>query len=349
MRFKMSARGWLTVITVILLAVLIKFAWPEIVKAWHLLGSINPWVLALLLPVQLFSYYAAGGMIFNYLRSKGDLKDMSHWKMARLTFELNFVNHILPSGGAAGFSYLSWILAKHGVSVARSTMSQIVRFALTFISFVMIITIAVVFLALDHKIDRVILLISAALVVACVGAITVAIVIIGNKQRLERFSKWLTRVANQFLSFFTRGRKKDAVKLKTILGFFNELHQDFLEIKADRRILIKPFLWAICANLSDVALIWIVFWALGSIVNPAILFVAFGVASISSVISVAPGGAGVYEAVMIAFLASSGVSATVAIAGTLVARVTLVMGTILFGYVFYQLTILKYGKVTLKR
>jgi hypothetical protein len=36
----------------------------------------------------------------------------------------------------------------------------------------------------------------------------------------------------------------------------------------------------------------------------------------------------------------------VAIAGTLLARVTLVLGTIIFGYVFYQLTVLKYGKRT---
>lgn len=56
-----------------------------------------------------------------------------------------------------------------------------------------------------------------------------------------------------------------------------------------------------------------------------------------------PGGAGVYEAVMVAFLAASGVTTEVAIAGTLLARVTLLAGTILFGYLFYQLTIIKYG------
>ena len=47
---------------------------------------------------------------------------------------------------------------------------------------------------------------------------------------------------------------------------------------------------------------------------------------------------------MVAFLAASGVTPEVAIAGTLLARVTLLSGTILFGYVFYQLTVIKYGK-----
>jgi uncharacterized protein (TIRG00374 family) len=97
-------------------------------------------------------------------------------------------------------------------------------------------------------------------------------------------------------------------------------------------------------NIADVALIAISFMALGYSVNPAILFVAFGISSVASIVSVTPGGAGIYEAIMIAFLASAGVPADVAIAGTLLTRVTLLLGTILFGYFFYQLTIVKYGK-----
>ena len=88
------------------------------------------------------------------------------------------------------------------------------------------------------------------------------------------------------------------------------------------------------------------FWALGIVVDPAILVVAFGVSSVVSVVSVTPGGTGVYEAVMIAVLAAGGVGQSQAIAGTLLARVTLLLGTIIFGYVFYQMSIVKYGKST---
>ena len=95
----------------------------------------------------------------------------------------------------------------------------------------------------------------------------------------------------------------------------------------------------------DVVLILIAFKALGYWVNPAVMLVAFGISSTVSVITSIPGGAGIYEAVMIAFLASSGVPAGVAIAGTLLARVTLLGGTVIFGYLFYQLTINKYGKI----
>lgn len=349
MAFRLSVRGWITLITTVLLVAVVIVAWPEIEKAWGMLGSINLWILSLLIPVQLFSYYATGGMIFSYLRSKGNLEDFSHWKMARTALELNFVNHILPSGGAAGFSYLTWVLHRHGVSAARSTMAQIIRFALTFVSFVLIMLVAVIVLIINQEIDQVILYVCLLLVVLTVGATVGTIYVIGSRARLTRFADWLTKVVNRFVSFVTRGRRKDTMKAAPVEKFFRELHDDYLAIRKDRKILVRPFIWAAVANLADVALIWIAFWSLGTIVDPALLFVAFGVASIASAVSVTPGGAGVYEAIMIAFLASSNVPASAAIAGTLIARVTLVLGTILFGYLFYQLTVMRYGKSPTQR
>ena len=344
--FKLSFRSWLTVVTLILLVGVVILAWPEIVKAWGLLDTVNLAILALLIPVQLFSYYATGGMIFSYLRSKGDLVGVSRWRMGRIALELNFVNHILPSGGAAGFSYLGWVLGRFGVKPGRSTMAQLIRFLLTFVSFVLILMAAVAFLIYDHRIDRTIILLSSVLVLLCLGAIVGTIYIVGSNQRLKTFSEWLTKFVNKTVRKITRGKKRKILKTHTIPNFFVELHQDYLAIRRDKRVLIKPFIWAIVANLADVALIWIAFWALGYAVSPAIIFVAFGVSSLASAVSVTPGGAGVYEAIMIAFLASSGVPADVAIAGTLLARVTLVLGTILFGYIFYQLTVIKYGRRT---
>src|SRR5476651_969826 len=102
----MSFRSWATVITLVLLSIVIFLGWNDIVKVWQLLGNINLWILSLLIPIQIFSYYAAGNIVFAYLKAKGNLKDVTRWTMARMSLELNFVNHILPSGGAAGFSYL---------------------------------------------------------------------------------------------------------------------------------------------------------------------------------------------------------------------------------------------------
>lgn len=341
---KLSFRSWLTVGTLVLLAIVVVAAWPQIAKATGLLSRVDGWILLLLVPVQLASYYATGGMIFAYLRAKGEIKGMNHVSMTRLALELNFVNHILPSGGAAGFSYLAWVLSRYKVSVSRSTMAQIVRFALTFISFVLLLIVAMIFLAFNHQIDRTIVLVGSALVVVAVGGTLTGIWLIKDLARMRKFSAWLTKTANKFVTWITRGRKKGVVKAEVLLEFFDGLHDDFLAIRRDRKILVKPFAWSIVANILDVALIWIAFDSLGYPLDPALLFVAFGIASIAGAVSVTPGGTGVYEAVMVAFLAASHVPPEIAIAGTLLARVTLLSGTILFGYIFYQLTVLKYGK-----
>lgn len=343
---KPTFRGWLTVITLVLLTAVIFLAWPEIQKAWGLTGKVDLWILALLIPVQLFSYYATGGMIFSYLRSKKELKTMSHWGMTRLALELNFVNHILPSGGAAGFSYLAWVLSKYKVSAARSTMAQIIRFALTFISFVVLMLLALIILAFNHQVDRVMVVIAITLAVLAIGATLLIIWLVQNRSRLNRFSAWLTRKANAIIKLVTFGRKQDVVKVEPVRHFFVGLHDDYESLRKDKKILIVPFIWALIANILDVALIWIAFWSLGFMLDPALLFIAFGVASIASSVSVTPGGAGVYETVMVMFLAASGVTADVAIAGTLLARVVLLAGTIMFGYFFYQLTLSRNGKRT---
>jgi putative heme transporter len=72
--------------------------------------------------------------------------------------------------------------------------------------------------------------------------------------------------------------------------------------------------------------------------------IAYGVASLAGFFVITPGGAGAYEAIMVAFLAVAGIGSGIAIAGIVLTRVIVLMGTIGLGYVFYQHAILKYGK-----
>jgi len=340
----MSFRSWATVITLVLLSVVVFFGWHDIVKVWELLGKVNLWILALLIPIQVFSYYAAGNIVFSYLKAKGNLKGISRWTMTRMSLELNFVNHILPSGGAAGFSYLGWVLSRHGVSAGRATMAQLVRFAMTYIAFLLLMAVSILVLILDNSMSRAVVFVGVILVSMAIVAAVLLVYIIGNKSRIIRFSDWITKISNKFLLFVTKGRAKNLIKDGTFNKFFTDLHQDYIEIKREKNILSRPFIWGIILNIADAALLFITFWAMGIWVNPVILLIAFGTSAVAGIISVLPAGAGVYEAVMIGFLVSAGVSSDVAIAGTFLSRVVLVSGTILFGYFFYQLTILKYGK-----
>ncbi|HEX6258400.1 MAG TPA: lysylphosphatidylglycerol synthase transmembrane domain-containing protein [Candidatus Saccharimonadales bacterium] len=340
----MKFKTWVSIVTFLLLVAVIYFAREELVAAWNLLDEVNLGVLLWIIPVQIFSYYATGAIIFSYLRAKGNVKHLTHWQMTRIALELNFVNHILPSGGAVGFSYLGWLLHKHGVGAGRATMAQIVRFAFTFISFILLLILSVIVIAFDGAINSLVILLSAVLVMAAVATSAGTIYIIKSERRLKRFAHWLTRALNKCVRVVSRGKKQEVLAYQVVEHFLEELHQDYLELRAEKKILARPFAWATVANIADVALLSIAFMALGVWVNPAMILIAFGISSIASALTITPGGAGVYEAIMIAFLATAGVNPQAAILGTLLARVLLILGTIVFGYVFYQLTILRYGK-----
>jgi uncharacterized protein (TIRG00374 family) len=341
----MKFRSWVNLITVILLALVIFLSWDQISRAWSLMGSVDLRIYMLMVPVQFFSYYAIGEVMFSYLRSKGELRNMSRWGMTRIALELNFVNHIIPVSGIAGFSYLGLVLRPHGVSVGRSTMAQLIRYLTMFISFVLMILISVIILSFDQKISRIIIIISALFVIATIVLSVLLIYFVSNHKRLLMISSWVTQTVNVIVSKLSFGKKQQTLKLIQVENFFTDIHKDFLEIRREKKILVRPFIWSTVGNILDVCLIMIAFLALGTFVNPATLIIACGISSFGAIFTATPGGSGVYEAIMIAFLVSAGVSPEIAIAGTLLARVTVLASTIIFGYIFYQLTVNKYGKI----
>lgn len=339
----MSFRQWLNVITVALIVIILVFSRHELYAAWQLLSKVNLWIFLLVIPVQFLSYYAAGATIFSYLRAKGDLQHVRSIETARMALELNFVNHVLPSGGVSGASYMTWRLGKLGVSSGRATLAQVVRFGVTFAAFLALLLVAVVLITLDGNINRLTILVSGALASSIIfGSIVVAYVI-GSQRRLHSFSRFLDRVINGTARKVLR-RKRALVKPSVITKFFEELHEDYLSLRGDPRILLKPFWWGIAFNLFEVGLFVVTFLALGTFVNPAPVLIAVGIASFLSIFLVTPGGAGGYEALMILFLSSAGVTPGVAVAGVLLARVTLILLTIASGYVFYHQALKKYGK-----
>ena len=341
----MSFRTWLSIATLVLLAVIIFLARHEIAHAWGLLANVNIWILLLLIPGQILVYYAAGEMIFEYLRAKKSINKVSRFELTRMALEMNFVNHVLPSGGVSGISYMGWRLGHYGVSPGRATMAQVVRYAMGFASFVALLVVAVLMVTIDGNVNRWIILVSAGLVGAMVLTVVGGIFLLSSKRRLDQFSEWMVRFVNRLVRKITFGRIRSVLKLENMAGFFNDLHLDFLELRREKKILMKPFLWGLVFNLADAALFFITFWALGTIVNPAPILIAYGLASMAGFFVVTPGGAGAYEAIMVAFLAVAGVMSGVAIAGILLTRVIMLIGTIALGYIFYQHALLRYGKV----
>ncbi len=340
----MSFRAWLSIITFALIGVIIYFSREDLMHAWELLGSVNLWILLLLVPAQILVYYAGGEMIFSYLRDKGRMKEVKRRELVEVALEGNFVNHVLPSGGVSGVSYLSWRLNHLGVPAGRATMAQVVRHAMGYMAYMSLLVVAILVVTVDGNINRWIILTSAVLIGIMSSAIVAAIFLLSSKRRIDRFSEWFTKWANKTVKKVTFGRKSKILAEEKVYAFFDDMHKDFLELRHDTKLLIKPYLWGIVFMATDAGLFAITFLAMGEPINPAPILIAYGVASMAGFFVLTPGGAGAYEAIMVAFLAIAGVASGVAIAGIVLTRVIVLLGTIGFGYIFYQRALIKYGK-----
>ena len=328
-----------------LVVLIIFFSRHELVHAWKLLQSIDLAVLWLLIPVQLLAYYAAGETLFAYIRSsKKSFKEVSRAELARMALELNFVNHVLPSGGVSGLSYMSWRLGKYGVSPGRATAAQAVRYVAGFIASIILILVSVIVVTIDGSINRWIILVSAGIVSFMIFGTLGLVFLVSNRDRMSRFAHWLTQMVNHWVRKLTRGKKRVIIREDALLVFFNEMHDDYMELQGNWRVLTKPLLWALLFTAAEASLFTITFWALGTPVNPAPILIAYCLASVAGFIVVTPGGAGAYEAIMVAFLAVAGVSSGAAIAGIVLSRVVILITTIGFGYIFYQHTLIRYGR-----
>ncbi len=339
-----SPRIILSIVTVVVLILLLYFSRHEIEKAWQILGQANIWLLLLLIPMQFGVYYAGGEMIFSYLRNKKLIHHVSRFEQARIALELNLVNHIFPSGGISGISYTTWRMSKLGVSSASSTFAQLVRYVAGFVSIMILLVLAVAFLALDGQVNRYIVSASFLLIVGIVILTFVVVFMFASRLRMRHIARTVSRTINKIVSIATFGKYKRAMNIDSVENFFSDMYDDFSDLSSDRKMLIKPLAWGAVYAALDVGMFMVTFWALGTYVNPAILLIGYCLASASGIIAFTPGGAGVYETIMILFLSMSGVFADIAIAGIILTRIILLTGTIVFGYIFYQHALIKYGK-----
>lgn len=339
----MSFKQWLNVATIVLVALVLFLARHDIVLAWHMLGTVNVWIFFFIIPIQFLSYYANGEMIFSYLRKRGDLQDVPPLESPKMALEFNFVNHIFPTAGMSGISYMTWRLSKLGVRSGRGTLAQVVKFAATYVAFAALAIVSVFVITADVGLNRFAILVASGLVMATVLGTIGAMYILSSRARLEKFERFIDILLNHKIRKLIR-RKKEFIARDTLSSFFADMHNDYKTLREQPKLLGASFVWGIVFNLAETAMFFLTFLSLGQVVNPAAILIAMGLAGTVGAFFVTPGGAGGYEATMILFLSLVGVNASTALAGVVLARTLLIFITIATGYVVYHQAIKKYGK-----
>ncbi|MDR1032963.1 MAG: flippase-like domain-containing protein [Candidatus Nomurabacteria bacterium] len=325
----------LSVVTLVLVAVIIYAARDSLISSLDYISHLNVWVLLFLIPEQLYMYYAAGQMYFAYLRAKGNAK-ISSWKLMRVSLEINFMNHIIPSGGVAGLGYLVWRLKEWQISAGQATFMHILRYAIAAITTTVQMWVAMAILAVMGLLPWQMFGLGS---LTCLGIEAVAIavfVIIMSKKRIDWFSKVAATLSNRFIRWITRGRKRKVLDEQKVDKYFTDLHGGWLVARKKKRMLVYPYLWGTIYSFLEAATFWVVAAALG---HPEIMpqiMLGQGMASIVGTLLATPGGIGGFEGAMIFVLVATGVPVEVATITVIVTRVILLLGTIVSGWGFYQ-------------
>src|SRR5688572_10516024 len=119
-------RNWklvVNILTLVALGGLVYLIRGQIVDTFHNLVKVNGWVLFLMLPLQALNYHAQTRVYQDLFRVVGNR--LRYGMIYRVALELNFVNHVFPSGGVSGISYFGVRLRGNDITGSKATLVQI--------------------------------------------------------------------------------------------------------------------------------------------------------------------------------------------------------------------------------
>ncbi|MCA9340442.1 MAG: flippase-like domain-containing protein, partial [Candidatus Saccharibacteria bacterium] len=221
-------RNWksvLNAVTIVLLGVAIYLVRSDIFNALSDLAKINAIALFLMVPLQIQNYAAYAHMYQELLAMLGNKQPFK--RLYKVSLELNFVNHVFPSGGVSGFSYFTARLKPFGVSTSQSTLTQTLRFMLVFASYVILLFVGLFLLALGGSASNMTILITCSMAFLTVFVIVVGSYIISDKKRIHNFTQTLAQYVNKVIHKL-RPKHPETISLKRVEKVFHETHENYL-------------------------------------------------------------------------------------------------------------------------
>lgn len=331
----------LNIVTVVALVVLIFALRHQLADTFANLSKVKFWAILLVIPIEIVNYHAQTKVYQSLFATVGD--KLSYRSLLRLSTELNFVNHVFPSGGVSGVSYFSLRLRSEGIRAGKSTIVQMMKLVLLFLSFEILLLIGIVALSFGGHVSNFMILVTSSLSTALIVGTAVFAYIIGSKRRINSLLTTLTKGINKLLHLL-RISHAEAINLERAALVFDELHDNYMLFRSKLPQLKTPFWYAFLANLMEVLAVYVVYVAFGHWVNFGAVVLGYAIANFAGLISVTPGGIGVYEALMTGVMISAGIPAKLVIPVTIMYRVVSTLVQVPLGFVLYHRTINKAGK-----
>ncbi|MGB4800441.1 MAG: lysylphosphatidylglycerol synthase transmembrane domain-containing protein [Candidatus Saccharimonadales bacterium] len=332
-------RNWKLILNIVTCVALAVLAWAirdQFKQTFHNLFKVNAWALLLMIPIQFCNYDAQTRLYRGLFMAVGNKLD--YWRLYRAGLELNFVNHVFPSGGVTGISYWGLRMKDTGITAAKATAVHLTKLVLLFLSFEILVVFGVFALAVQGHMSSIILMLAAVIATVLVFLTSGFMFIIGSKERIAGFFGYLTNGLNALVRV-VRPKSHGVLDTAKVRALFEDLHENYMVMRRNPQLLKGPFLWALMANIWEVVSIYIVYVAFGELVNVGAVILAYAVANFAGLVSVLPGGVGVYEGLMTLTLSATGVPSRLSLPVTVMYRVLNTVIQIPFGWYFYHQTI----------
>jgi len=325
----------INIITIAALVILVVVLRGEIAGTFDNLGKVDSWALLLLIPIEIWNYDAQARLYKSLFKILGN--SVSYKSMYKIALELNFINSVFPSAGISGVSYFGVRLRSETdqITGGKASLVQMLKLMIVLVSFEVLLILGLLFLAIGGHVNNLTILVSSSVSTLLVIGTFAFIYILGSKTRINTTFAFVTKMLNSLIHLFRPGRA-DAIKMDRVRNLVDELHNNYRLIHANYKSLKNPFIFATLANLSEVLAIYVVYIAFGHWVNLGAVILAYAVANFAGFISVLPGGIGVYEALMTAVLAISGIPASLSIPVVIMYRVLNTLIQVPPGYYFYH-------------
>jgi putative heme transporter len=329
-------RNWkvlVNVITLVALVVLVYLIRHQIIDTFNNLAKVNVWILVLMIPIQAINYHAQTKLyqgLFGLVGNK-----LTYKFMFQAALELNFVNHVFPSGGVSGISYFGVRMRGGEITGGKATLVQMMKLILLFTSFEVLLMSGLLIMAIGGRANDVVLLVGGMLSTLLVVGTFAFAYIIGNERRIHATFSSLTKITNRLIHVF-RPNSPETIGAARAERVVQEFHNNYKLIEARYRELKAPFVWALIANLTEVLSIYVVYVAFGEWVNLGSIILAYAIANFAGLVSVLPGGVGIYEALMTGTLAAAGIPAALSLPVTVMYRVLNTLIQLPPGYALYH-------------
>ncbi|HET7320261.1 MAG TPA: flippase-like domain-containing protein, partial [Candidatus Saccharimonadales bacterium] len=325
-------RNWkliVNIITLAALAILVYAIRHQLGQTLRDLHRINIWILLLIIPIEALNYHGQARLYERLFTTVGN--KLSYRTLYRVALELNMVNHVFPSGGVTGLSYFNLRVRRYGIRAGKASLVHALKLALTFLSFEALLLVGMFILAAAGRASNLTIFIGTSLTTLLLVGTLVFTYIIGSKTRINQVLTALTRLLNRLIRL-VRPSTAETISIAQARNAFDEVHDTYQEFRNRRQELQAPFLYALLMNATEVAAVYVVFAAFGHWINVGAVILAYAIANFAGLVSVLPGGVGVYEALMVGIMSSAGVPAALTLPVIVMYRVANTLVQIPLGY-----------------